>query len=274
MKPSPKLITLHVFLAAALVACGGGGGGGSGGSSSVVPDNLSDIAWAIDAAAARQAVAGSEALTITLAQASQELAAIENNLDTAIAGDVIAYQGTGNLIRLSSTCSGLICTITSPDGTTDTINLSDSGPETGTTESQLIMAHNGVSLGQSRHRDDKGTEDQSELLSYGGWLTYSAFEVDVGGSPSIARPEVSLALSASYGVSTGSNPSDRAGMTATWEGVMIGVDMSPANRENFIHGEAMAAVDFVNSDMDVTFSDLVDLNDANRNGTLNGMNWA
>ena len=130
MKPSPKLITLHVFLAVALAACGGG-------SSSVVPDNLSDIAWAIDAAAARQTVAGSEALTITLAQASQELAEIENNLDTAIAGDVVAYQGTGNLIRLSSTCSGLICTITSPDGTTDTINLSDSGPETGATESQL-----------------------------------------------------------------------------------------------------------------------------------------
>jgi len=54
---------------------------------------------------------------------------------------------------------------------------------------------------------------------------------------------------------------------------MAGMDVSAANRENFIHGEATATVDFVNSDMDLTFSNLVDLNDANRNSALNGMNW-
>lgn len=281
MKHHFKLLTLHVFLATALVACGGGGGSSSavtasnGGdsSSSPVPDDLSNIAWAIDAAAARQAVTSSEALTITLAQATQELTAIENNLDASSVSDVLAYERTGSPIRITNTCSGLICTFTLPDGTSETVNLGEPSQATGTTESQLIMAHNGVSLGQQRHREGKGTADQFELLTYGGWLTHSAFEVGVSAFPSFASPEASLAISASYGDDTGSNPSESTGMTATWTGVMAGVDMSAANRENFIHGEAMATVDFVNSDMDLTFSNLVDLNDANRNSALNGMDW-
>ena len=280
MKHHFKLLTLHVFLAATLVACGGGGGSSStvtasnGGDSSPspVPDDLSNIAWAIDAATARQAVAGSEALTITLAQATQELTAIENNLDTTSVSDMLAYAGTESPIRVPGTCSGLSCTFTL-DGTSETVNFGEPAQTTGTTEGQLIMAHNGVSLGQSRHRDDKGTADQIELLTYGGWLTHSAFEIGVFASPSIARPEASLALTLSYGDDAGSNPSESAGMTATWTGVMAGVDMSAANRENFIHGEATATVDFVNSDMDLTFSNLVDLNDANRNSALNGMDW-
>ncbi len=280
---SPKLLTLHVFFAVALAACGGGGGSssstasdssGSGSGSSVVPDDLSDIAWKLDAAAARQAVAGSEALTITPAQASQALTAIENSADTVTASDVLAYAGTGPLIRATTNCgSGLICTIRYPDGDTDVIDLGEPDSDTGTDEGQLVMRHNGVSLAQSRLRNHKGTANQYELLSYGGWLTYSAFEIGVAASPSFTGSEVSLALALSYGDGTRSNPSDIAGMTATWSGVMAGVDMSSANRENFIHGEAEATVDFANSDMDVTFSNLVDLNDANRNSALNNMNW-
>lgn len=274
-----KLLAFHVFLAATLVACGGGGGSSSnvtasnGSESSPVPDNLSDIAWAVDAAAARQAVAGSEALAITLAQATQEITAIENNLDATSASDALVYQGTGSLIRVPATCSGLNCTFTLPDGTSETVNFGEPSQATGTTEGQLIMAHNGVSLGQSRHREGKGTADQFELLVYGGWLTHSAFEIGVAAFPSFTRSEVSFALTLSYGDDAGTNPSENSGMTATWTGVMAGVDMSAANRENFIHGEATATVDFANSDMDLTFSNLVDLNDANRNSALNGMNW-
>lgn len=159
MKHHFKSLTLHVFLAAALVACGGSS---SSVTASPVPDNLSDIAWAIDAAAARQAVAGSEALTITLAQATQKIAAIENSLDATSASDILAYQGTGSLARIPGTCSGLSCTFTS-GGTSSTVNFGGPAQETGTTETQLIMAHNGVSLGQSRHRDGKGTANQFEL---------------------------------------------------------------------------------------------------------------
>lgn len=267
MKHHFKSLALHVFLAAALVACGGSG-------SNPVPDNLSDIAWKVDAAAVRQAVAGSEALTITLDQANQESMAIQNSADAVSASDVLAYAGASRLIRATTNCSsGLICTIHYPDGDTDVIDLGQPGSDSGTGESQLIMRHNGVSLGQSRVRNHKGTADQYELLSYSGWLTYSAFDVGIGAFPSFARSDVSLALTLSYGDDTGSNPSESAGMTATWTGVMAGVDMSAANRENSIHGEATATVDFANSDMDLTFSNLVDLNDASRNSALNGMDW-
>lgn len=268
MKHHFKSLALHVFLATALVACGG-----SGSNSISVPDDLSDIAWAVDAAAARQAVAGSEALTITHAQATQELAAIEDNLDATSVSDALAYQGTGSLIRAPATCTELNCTFTLPDGTSETINFGEPVQETGTTEGQLIMAHNGVSLGQSRHRDGKGTADQLELLTYGGWLTHSAFEIGVFAFPSFARSEVSIALTLSYGDDTGTNPSESASMTATWTGVMVGMDVSADNRENFIHGEATATVDFANSDIDLTFLNLVDLNDASRNSALNGMDW-
>lgn len=265
MKHNFKLLTFHVFLAITLAACGGGNGS--------TPDDLSDIAWAIDAAAARQAVAGSEALTITLAQATQKLAAIENNADATSVSDLFRYQGKGSLIRFPVTCSGLNCTFIRPDGISSTIDFGEDSSDTGTTEYQLIMAHNGVSLAQSRARDGKGTADQAEFLTYGGWLTHSAFEIGVLSFPSFANPEVSLAISASYGNDTGTNPSESAGMTATWTGVMAGVDMSAAHRENFIHGEATATVDFVNSNVDVTFLNLVDLNDASRGGTLNSMDW-
>ena len=278
MKHNLKSLALPVFLATALVACGGSGSSSSvtasnGGESSPVPDNLSDIAWAFDAAAARQAVTGSEALTVTAAQANQQLAAIENALDTASVSDVLAYQGTGSLIRVPATCSGLNCTFTLPDGTTDTLDLGEDSSDTGTSEAQAVMRHNGVSLVQTRHRDSKGTADQFELLGYGGWLTHSAFEIGVAASPGFGRSEASLAISASYGDNTGTNPSESAGMTATWTGVMTGMDVSAANRENFVHGEATATVDFVNANMDLAFSNLVDLNDANRNSALNGMDW-
>jgi len=170
MKHHFKSLALHVFLATALVACGGGGGSSSsmtasnGSESSPVPDNLSDIAWAFDAAAARQAVAGSEALTVTPAQANQQLAAIENALDTASVSDVLAYQGTGSLIRVSATCSGLNCTFTLPDGTTDTIDLGEDSSDTGTSEAQAVMRHNGVSLVQTRHRDSKARQINSNSL--------------------------------------------------------------------------------------------------------------
>lgn len=277
MKHNFKLLALHVFFVATLAACGGGSSSGvtasNGGDSGPAPDDLSDIAWAINAVAARQAVAGSEALTITLAQATQELAAIENNADATSVSDVFAYQGAGSLIRVPSTCSGLNCTLTFPDGTSETINLGEPSQGTGTTESQLIMAHNGVSVGQSRHRDGKGTADQNEFLVYGGWLTHSAFQIGVLAIPSFTRPEVSIALALNYGDDTGTNPSESASMTATWTGVAAGVDMSATSRENFIHGEATVTVDFANSNMDVIFSNLVDLNDASRNSSLNGMNW-
>ena len=283
MKHHFKSLTLHVFLATALVACGGGGGSSSGVTASngngndPVPDDLSDIAWAVDAAAARQAVAGSQALTITLAEAAEQIAAIQNNLSEPSAGgalvsDVLAYRGTGNLVRILGACAELSCTFTF-DGESETVNFGVPAPETGTSESQLIMAHNGVSLGQTRHRDGKGTADQDEFIVYGGWLTHSAFEVGVIASPSFASSEVSAAMTISYGDGTGTNPSESTGMTATWTGVMASVDVSAANRENFIHGEAMATVDFVNSDMDLVFSNLVDLNDADRNSDLNDMDW-
>ncbi len=278
MQNNLKSLTLPVFLATALAACGGGGSSSvtassSGGDSGPAPDDLSNIAWAIDAAAARQAVAGSEASTVTPAQASQALVAIESNLDTSSVSDVLAYQGTGSLIRVTNTCSGLNCTFTLPDGTSETIDLGEDSSDTGTTEFQMVMTHNDVPMVQQRRRDGAGTADQFELLSYGGWLTHSAFEVGVSSSPSFASPEVSLAISASYGDNTGTNPSGSAGMTATWTGVIAGVDMSAANRENVIHGEVTATVDFVNSGMDLTFSNLVDLNDASRNSALNGMDW-
>ena len=272
MKPNTKLLILSAFIAPVLIACGGGGGGGAT-SSSPVPDNLSDIDWAVNAAAARQAVPGSEPLTITPGQVEQESDAINANLDAANVSDVLAYQGVGGLVRVPTACAGLNCTLSFPDGSTEQLNLDDSEPSTGTAEYQAIMTHNGVSMGQLRSRGAKGTPDQFELISYGGWLSYSAFEVVLTSSPSLARPELSLALAASYGDSSGTNPSERTGMTATWEGVMAGADMGSANQGNFIHGEATATVDFANSSLDVTFSNLVDLNDANNNSALNSLNW-
>ena len=279
IKPTIDLTFICAFLIPMLVACGGGGGGSSVGSStsggslsSGVP-SLSDIDWPVSPTGARQAVVGSAAPSQTSAQGTEELNAISRSSNTVVASDIFGFIDTGSPIRIPLSCSGLSCSA-SYLGETYIFSLSHS-PDFGydTAELQPVMTHNGVSIGQIRGTSNRGTEDQEEGLEYGGWMEYSAFAVQVVYYPSIANPEVVIGAPYAFGNSTGTNPSDVSGRTGTWTGVVVGADYSVgSNRGNVIHGTATVDVDFINTDVDASFSNLVDLDNPNR--SIANMDWS
>ena len=101
---------------------------------------------------------------------------------------------------------------------------------------------------------------------YGGWLDDGAFFVnettltvrDGRGQPiGIGTVFDSSAL----GVASAMAPAAVRGMSGTWKGMMIGADVSDAvTRGQFLRGDAMLVIDdFANPDIDVSFSNLRDL---------------
>ena len=271
-----------------LVACGGGGGsGGSVGSTESTdntasmddtdtdspddtPPSLSDIVagidWAVDAASARQAVTGSTAPTQTAAQAAQDLIAISSNANGLLLGDMIVFVDSSEAVHVPVVCSGTICSA-SFEGETFTDELeSDENFGYDAAEIQPVMVHNGISIGQIRGTNDRGTADQDEGLFYGGWMEYSAFAVEFFYDPTVVGQEFVVGGGYAFGDSAGSNnPANLPDRTGTWTGAVVGMDYSVGQyRNHVIHGTATIDMDFVSSDLDVSFSDLVDLDDANR----------
>ena len=98
---------------------------------------------------------------------------------------------------------------------------------------------------------------------YGGWLDEGAFFVnrttltirDEQGRP-IGPGDVFD--SSALGVASATAPTAAQGMSATWKGVMIGVDVSDfVTRGQFVRGDATLVIDdFANLDVDIVFDNL------------------
>ena len=265
-----------VLLVPMLAACGGGGGGGGGqaASSSSPVSSLPDISYPVNPASAQQAVAGSAMPTETVAQAVQRLHGIASNANRMVATDVVAFLPGQQQVRFPLSCSGTRCSGTFQG---EPYSLQLDRPSSANlneivgydiAEAQLVMVHNGVNIGQIRSRSNQGTAEQVDVVHYGGWLEHSFFAVEVGYFPSITT-EVGLAYS--IGDSTGTNPTAIAGRTATWTGSVVGGDYSSQYAGHVIHGTATVTVDFGASNVDVEFSNLVDLDATGR--SIANMNW-
>ena len=268
-----------VLLVPMLAACGGGGGGGGGqaASSSSPVSSLPDISYPVNPASAQQAVAGSAVPTETVAQAVQRLHGIASNANRMVATDVVVFLPGQQQIRIPLSCSGTRCSGTLQG---EPYSLQLDRPSSANlneivdydvAEIQPIMVHNGVNIGQIRARSDQGTADQIEALFYGGWMEHSLFAVEVGYFPSVANPEFDVGVAYSVGDSTGTNPTAIAGRTATWTGSVVGGDYSSQYAGHVIHGTATVTVDFGASNVDVEFSNLVDLDATGR--SIANMNW-
>lgn len=271
-----KSLVFWAFLVPALVACGGGGGGGgssaNGSPSGIDPANLPDY-WYVDAFEARQAVSGSQAPTRTASQALQEIRALESAADTLLASDLLRIEGPSPIpARLPLNCSGATCTATY-NGVTSSVSLPD--PDKDGAYIQVVMTHNGIPIGQTFNRTDVGTPDQSDIRAYGGWLEYSAFAIEVDYDPGITFEPGLIDVvggSYSYGSSSGTNPVSSTDRTATWKGAMVGLGYGNFHPGQPFHGVAMVTVDFTDMDLDVTFSDIVNLHSPS-DTPLNGPQW-
>ena len=84
-----------------------------------------------------------------------------------------------------------------------------------------VMDHGGTTLAQYRAAGRIDEYANFEYLSYGGWLTNSAFSVDILTVDAFAGDgETSILVGLSYGDATGSRPTTGSGR---WGGTMVGV---------------------------------------------------
>lgn len=174
---------------------------------------------------------------------------IVQSADTLLMSDSVARRTPLGDIRVQSDCTGTTCTFRSPFTETTNFSLSDQ-------RAQMVRQ------GLSPDEPTTVTETYSGVWlntyeDYDGWMNYSFFLAGRGSALSQTYP-----VSMSWGVETGSNP---VRGSATWSGVMVGVDVSATRYRNRLRGDAdLTIADFTNPKLDVAFTDISDADDADR----------
>ena len=235
-----------------LVACGGGGG----------TSNIRELA--VDADSARTLVGG-ETLTMTPAEIRHRYGELIRTSDSLLLSDIPLFTDEGALDRIQTRCSGPgrpNCTLIGPAGS-DTTGLSDFSNDA---DYEPVMTDRGVSLAQETARFSSQVEGiEGGGQGYIGWMDYSGFGVEWA-SFSIDDTPFDAVVSYSIGQATGTNP---VSGTASWTGVMVGADVSAlTTRGHVIQGDAEITVDFSNTNVDVTFTNIYDLDAGIRHGDM------
>lgn len=173
---------------------------------------------------------------------------ILQSADSLLVSDSLARTVLGD-VRVQADCTGTTCTLRDPAGRTTSTSISDLrdrivrqglSPDEPTT---ITETHRGVSL--------------NTVNDYDGWLDYTTFLAGTGSALQGTYP-----VSMSWGVETGNNP---VRGSATWSGVMAGVDVSATRYRNRIRGDAdLTIADFADPTLDVAFTNIMDVDDANR----------
>ena len=181
-----------------------------------------------------------------------------NSADSLLVSDYLHVQPSS--VRSETTCSGGSCTVTT--GLVQTsISLSDLGG--GTIGGTGDKTFNGVEL-------DRDTN--SEIDTYGGWLNHNFFSAAKFDS-TIEGVDYEFSYSLSVGDATGTNPTPvgTESTTGTWTGAMVGTDVSTnATYGNMIEGKADITLTFNNQNVDVSFTEIMDVDD---NSARSDMNW-
>lgn len=263
-------ITLSLTL---LVACGGGGGSGSsvGTTTTPLPGNL-----ITDTSAARALVVDAEdppSLTPTTIRNTFRSRAL--NADTLLVSD-ISRTNSGILDSdIPITCVIGRCNNIVIGDAVLTISLDNIGTpieerfDLTRFNSQYapVMVHRGVTLAQTRAAGRDSDNIVVEFLDYGGWLTESAFGVDIL-TVDNGSDEISLLVASSYGDDSGTRPTGTG--TANWNGSMVG--MNKASKD-LIQGNADISIDFSSNSTNISsimFSKVFNITTGN---SVTSMDW-
>ena len=149
------------------------------------------------------------------------------NANTLTVSDVYSTHITG-VRDIPVTCSGRSCNDITFAGIILGISLDNIATDIGNrfeltrvnSNYSPVMVHRDITLSQYRAAGRDSGNAVFEYLSYGGWLTESAFSVDAlsRGSPD----RLYLLVGNSYGVGSNSRPTVSGAVE--WLGVMVGVD--------------------------------------------------
>ena len=268
--------TIHYsFLVVAfmfLVACGGGGGapstdaGGGGapptdtGGNTIRTTNYPN--WAVTNPSRARTIAQGEILNFTSAQVGSLLNRQRSAANRYLSSDVL---GTGGL-RFPTICSGPTCTTDyrRVGGSATPENIGDPSPAINVTVYQPLMTKNSISIGQGRGRLENApsTGLHRNFLGIVGLLDYSVFSIGGLGLYRGSQLSTTYVSAFSFGNSPGTNPTSSTG-SATWSGVMLGVDYSTTGLPlSILEGNANITVrGFASTPtVDVSFSGVRNLN--------------
>ena len=219
------------FSVLTLVSCGGGGG------------ESAHFNYAVDRSSAIRIIGG-EPLNLTSDEIKNSVQSRLNAADTLLLTNL---QGI-NTVDLDSSCSGTICTFRG--GSTSIFDI-----EIGDEKFQSVMTRNDIPLGEGIFSDNRNGVSL-DSSAYGGWMDYGIFFI-IGEQAIWSENGQTVGLGYIYGTSigdaAGSNPTSG---TATWTGVMVGAD---TNLLNLLQGDAHATVDFGQSNIDILFDNIFNL---------------
>ena len=183
-------------------------------------------------------------------QARTSYAEIASGSNAFLMGDHLGYSGADDAVErvgvrcLDDTCAAAF---------TGFFQSSEASVES--TGLELLGSRRGVRLVV-----EKASTDNVDVHVYGGWLDHSLFATESVLLKSDLFPDqgATVALSYSFGFSTGENPGAAAG-SARWQGLMIGREMRASpGRGQTIRGDADVTVEFGASAVtaDVEFTDI------------------
>lgn len=232
------------------------------GSSSSGPSNIRDI----DPAEARTLFPGSTPPETTgkeeiRSEVGSLLRAIVQSPDVALHVSDAPLFSTQEIAglpeRLETQCRDSRCTAT-VDGV-GSISFLIGDLLVGGNDIRATMVHRRIPLahGTSRTTGELGDLDV-DVYSYGGWMRHNVFTVQEVTLASGIAKGLGLYYGFSIGVASNAPPSPTGG-SATWSGVMVGMDNAGADRGNVIQGDAGITVDFDALHADVAFTNVHDL---------------
>ena len=236
---NPLRLGIILFsLTTVLCACGGGGGGSTSPS------------------------------LITYDTMVSEVSAIEQSFNSLLMTDILRAQpGVPEMVRWQRSCERKECTVWINGlpfrmGAFSGLEFSDPADDY-----RFFTGSGGVKMVDIRGISKDESGGVSDFKNLGGWLDYSAFAIQLessrvsGVSDGVDLREVFLGAY-SLGQATGRTPEFG---NATWTGAMVGGDTSStANRGNRFQGDATLTFNLSQSDLDVAFTNIRDVDAGHR----------
>ena len=237
---------------------------------------LFSLATVLCACGGTGSASGSPSLSpITYTSMNFEVSTIRRSSDTLLMTDIsLTHPSVPRGHRAPTVCTFGLCQAYFSDYKLADISLFDFEFSDRTDDHRFFTSIGLVKMAdiRGRNEEDGVTTDFKNL---GGWLTHSAFAVEVNSIVSGVSRGVDLAGTMSsgaysFGDATGTTP---AFGNATWTGTMVGSDTSlTATRGNRVIGNAALTFDLSRSDIDVAFTFIRDIDGGRPHGNITWRN--
>ena len=186
---------------------------------------------------------------------------IVSRADSLIASSIYEKRGSAAVTDYKPSCTGTICTFTSPteppqsDRLRDNFDINLANP---TTTSESLGAKHNITLIQSTWSSaDLPNPAPTENLNYtvfGAWMEHSVFFVSVTQGQFSGDP-----YNSNRSVAAGRLSNSRPSGNATWQGRMVGTLLSETNRGDKLQGDAALTYSLDSQSLNAAFTAIQNL---------------